>query len=193
MIGELVRLCRDSLQPRRQSTQNHGDRMSETAAAYTTRILGYLGDSDALATLEATPATLVGLVTNVDDARLGRKPAPDKWSIQEILAHLADAELVMGYRLRRVLDTNGVAIDAFDQERWAEVGRYEQARPRDSLSRIQAERAANVRLLRGLRPEEMEQYGIHSQRGKETIRHMSRMWAGHDLNHRRQIEAILGA
>jgi hypothetical protein len=167
--------------------------MTETAAAYTARILGYLGDRDAIATMEGTPAALAGLVANADDARLARKPAPGKWSVREIIAHLADAELVMGYRLRRVLDENGVTIDAYDQARWAAAGRYEQVPLANSLSRIQAERAANVRLLRGLRPEQMAQYGMHSERGKETITHMSRMWAGHDLNHRRQIEAILDA
>ncbi len=167
--------------------------MSETTAQYTARILGYLGQDDALSTLEATPATLVRLVSHVDNARLAHKPAPTKWSVQEILAHLADSELVLSYRVRLILAANGANIEAYDQLRWAAAGRYEQVPPQESLNRIQAERVGNLRLLRNLRPEQMEQYGIHSERGKETITHITRMWAGHDINHRRQIEAILGA
>jgi len=165
--------------------------MSETTAEYTARLLGYLGESDPLSTLEATPRVLVRLVANANASRLTHKPAPAKWSIQEIVAHLADSELVMGYRVRRILETNGATIDAFDQNRWAAIGRYERVPYMESVHRIQAERAGNVRLLRNLRPEQMEQYGMHSERGKESITHISRMWAGHDLNHRRQIEAIL--
>ena len=166
--------------------------MSETAAQYTARILGYVGEGDPLSTLDSTPAALVRLVSHVDHARLAHKPAPTKWSVQEILAHLAESERVLGYRLRRILGANGTPIESYDQNRWAAVGRYEQLPPLDSLNRIQAERTGNLRLLRSLRPEQMELYGIHSERGKESIAHMSRMWAGHDINHRRQIEAILG-
>jgi hypothetical protein len=165
--------------------------MSETAAEYTTRILGYLGNGDALATLEATPGILTRLVASLDDAKLARRPAPTKWSIQEILAHLADVELVMGYRIRRILASDGVSIEAYDQNRWAEIGRYDRVPTAESLDRIRVQRGGSMRLLRSLRSEQMQQHGIHSERGKETIVHTTRMWAGHDLNHLRQIEAIL--
>jgi hypothetical protein len=166
--------------------------MNETAAEYTARILGYVGDRDALATLEETPAVLTRLVSNIDHARLAHKPTPAKWSVQEILAHLADSELVLSYRVRLILSADGATIEAYDQNRWAAAGRYEQIPPQESLNRIHAERVGNLRLLRSLRPNQMEQYGIHSERGKESITHVTRMWAGHDINHRRQIEAILG-
>jgi uncharacterized damage-inducible protein DinB len=167
--------------------------MTETVAEYSARILGYLGDKDPLETLASTPGRLAALLADVDTARITLEPAPGRWSIQEILAHLADAELVMGYRVRRVLEATGVAIDAYDQNRWAAAGRYDRVPHTESLPRIQADRAGNVRLLRSLRPEQMEQYGVHSERGKETIAYMSRMWAGHDLNHRRQILTILAS
>jgi hypothetical protein len=166
--------------------------MSETAAAYTARILGYLGAREPLSTLEASPTVVADLVRQVAPARVANRPSPAKWSIQEIVAHLADVELVMGYRVRRILEHSGVAIDAFDQNRWAAVGQYNQVPPAESVESFRAQRAGNVRLLRGLSPEQRQQFGMHAERGKETVDHMCRLWAGHDLNHCQQIAALVG-
>jgi hypothetical protein len=166
--------------------------MSETAAVYTARTLGYLGTRDPLSTMEATPTVLADLGRQVAPARAAAKPSPTKWSIQEILAHLADAEIVMGYRVRRILEHSGVAIDAFDQDRWAALGQYNQVPAAESVESFRAQRAGNVRLLRSLSPEQREQFGTHSERGKETIDHICRIWAGHDLNHCQQITALVG-
>ena len=165
--------------------------MSETVQEYVARILGYLDGRDPIEVLEATPAGIAGLVGGVNAAALARQPAPGKWSIQEILAHLADVEIVLGYRVRRILETDGAAIDAYDQNRWAAIGRYAVVPVSESLDRLRSPRRANVRLLRSLTPAQLAQTGIHTERGPESITRLSRLWAGHDLNHRAQIERIL--
>lgn len=165
--------------------------MAETPQQYTQRVLGYVGDRDPLAILQETAAKLAALVQGQPDARLRQKPAPGKWSAAEILAHLADTEMVLGFRMRLILGQDGVPVQAFDQDVWAAFTHYDQIPAAESLEQIQVLRRANLRLLRSLSPEQLQQAGMHTERGRETVAHLVRMWAGHDLNHRAQVEKIL--
>ncbi len=166
--------------------------MSETPQQYTGRLLGYLDRQDPVVILKATPATLDRVISSVPPTVLKQRPAPGKWSISEILAHLADTELVLGFRVRFILGAPGSPIAAFDQDRWAIAGHYDKRDPRLSVATIRALREANLALLESLDPEQWKHDGIHSERGQESIEHIVRMWAGHDLNHLQQIERIIG-
>jgi len=162
----------------------------DAVAAYKAKILSYQEGADFLALQSAAPDTLASLIDGLSPAQLARRPAPDKWSIQEIVAHLADDELVGGYRLRLVLSSPGIAIQAFDQDIWARTGRYDKIDVRSSLELFRVLRQSNLALLRSLRPEEWEMFGVHAERGVETIRDIAMYFAGHDINHFKQIEAI---
>ena len=83
--------------------------MAETFEAYRNRVLSYLGDADPIAVQRATPSQLDRRLRDVAPEELIRRPSPEKWSIAEIVAHLADAELAMGWRLRNMLANPGVA------------------------------------------------------------------------------------
>ena len=163
----------------------------ESPSEYTRRILSYAEGKDPLAVLEATPDRLRQIVQNTPAAVLRRQPGPGRWSPAQIITHLADAEIVVGYRMRMVIATNGVDIQAFDQDKWAANLAYESADPRESVDLFEATRIANLRLLRRVDPRLHENYGMHSERGRETVTHMIRLYAGHDLNHLGQIERIL--
>ena len=165
--------------------------MKETPQQYTARILGYARGRDALAVLAATPSRLARMVARRTARELTRPPAPGRWSVGEILAHLADAELVAGYRWRMMISHSGGDIQAFDQDRWAAEHGYARAKPRASLEAFAAMRAFNLRLLRSIPSSAWRRYGVHSERGKETVEKYARMMAGHDLNHLAQIERIL--
>ena len=95
--------------------------MQETPQQYTQRILNYSSGKNALRVQQTTPGKLAALTRRLSPRQLKQRPAPGKWSIAEILAHLADAELVIGFRMRRILASNGTAIMAFDQDAWAET------------------------------------------------------------------------
>lgn len=164
--------------------------MSETPEQYTQRILGHVGGKDPLAVQRDTPGKLAKLVRGLKPAQLRRPPAPGKWSIAEIAAHLAEAELVVGFRLRMMLNKPGVTIQAFDQNVWAATSNYAKQDVKQSLAMFRALREANLRLLRAQPSENLERWGMHEERGKETVAHTVRMIAGHDLNHLGQIEAI---
>ena len=152
-----------------------------------------MGGREPLSLLAAAPHTLAGLVAAAPTALCTRRPAPGKWSIQEIVAHLADDELVGAYRIRLILAAPGTAIQAFDQDLWAETGRYAATDPGQGLALFRALREANLALLHRLSPAEWERAGVHAERGVESIRDIATYYAGHDLNHFAQIEAILAS
>jgi DinB family protein len=165
--------------------------MSETPQEYTKRILGYLNGKEPLTILAATPARLAELTRGRLASEFGRQPAPGRWCVSEILAHLADVEMVIGYRVRMILSKPGTAIQAFDQDEWAKLSRYVSVPAAQSLERQRVQRESTVTLLKALLPEQWEHYGMHAERGKETVSRVVEMAAGHDINHLRQIEKIL--
>lgn len=165
--------------------------MAETVQQYMSRILAYVGKQDPLKIQRATPKRLERLVRGVPKKTLRRRLAPGKWSAVEILAHLAETELVGGYRIRTILARNGAPIQAFDQNKWAQSGNYARHDPRKSLEVFRVLRESNLRLLQSVPRRKWNNYGRHEERGKETLARFVRLYAGHDINHLRQIERIL--
>ena len=164
--------------------------MAETVTQYVRRIRSYIAGKDPLRVQQATPGRIRKLVRRLPRRRLKRRPAPGKWSITEILAHLAEAELVGGYRIRMILSQPRTPIQAFDQDVWAKVGRYRELDARKSLLLFRALRESNLALLRSLKPRQWKQYGMHQERGKESVARIAEMFAGHDLNHLKQVERL---
>jgi len=164
--------------------------MQETAQQYIQRILGHLDGRDPIQIQQATAKKLQKLVKPLSKKQLSQRPEPGKWSIAEILAHLADAELVGGWRMRLILGNNGVSLQPFDQDVWAETFAYARRDPTTSLETFRVLRENNLRMLKALPKNLWENYGMHQERGKETLTHIVRMFAGHDLNHLAQVEKI---
>lgn len=165
--------------------------MSETPQQYTQRILGNVEGKQPLVVQAATARRLERLIKGVSTARLCKRPDPEKWSVSEIVAHLADGEIVGGFRMRLILGAPGTPIVAYDQDQWATSGHYDKRDPRKSVEQFRVLREGNLALLRSLTPEQWKHYGMHAERGRESIEHIVRMFAGHDINHLRQIEKIL--
>ncbi len=165
--------------------------MKETIQQYMQRISGYTEGKQPLAVQASTAKKLERLIKGKSTAKLRKRPALDKWSVSEILAHLADAETVGSFRMRLVLGAPGTPIVAFDQDAWVISGHYEKRDPRKSLELFRALREANLALLKSLTPEQWKHYGMHSERGQESIERIVQMFAGHDINHLLQVERIL--
>jgi uncharacterized damage-inducible protein DinB len=164
--------------------------MQETPQQYTARILGYVEGKNPLRVEQSTPQKLASIIKRLDKKKLTQRPGPDKWSIAEILAHLADSELVRGWRMRLILGQNGATIQAFDQDVWASTFNYRRRDPKASLQTFKVLRENNLALLKSVSKDLWENYGMQQERGKESIAHIVRMFAGHDLNHLRQVEQI---
>jgi hypothetical protein len=165
--------------------------MAETFEDYRKKLEGYVAGKDPMKVLRETPAMLRRLIQRKPAKLLARRPHPDKWSVREILSHLADDELVLAYRMRKVLEQPGGTIDGFDQTRWASVLHYEADEPARTIERFRGLREWNLDLFSRLSAEEWSLSGVHSERGRESLRDMARLYAGHDLNHARQIRAIV--
>lgn len=165
--------------------------MQETAQQYIQRITSHVQGKEPLKIQQGTAKRLQQLTKGLDRKKLARRPAPDKWSVAEILAHLADAELVGGWRLRSILGSNGTTLQAFDQDAWAKTFNYAKRDPKASIEHFRVLRENNLSLLKSIPKELWDNYGMHAERGKETVTHIVRMFAGHDLNHLQQIEAIV--
>src|SRR5258708_365590 len=106
--------------------------MQETIEQYKQRIMGYLGDQKPLKVQAATASKIERLVKNVPRAKLKMRPAPGKWSVAEILAHLADTEIVGGYRMRSILGAPGTPISAFNQYKSPQSHTYSKPDPHTS-------------------------------------------------------------
>ena len=146
---------------------------------------------DPLKTQATTAKKLDQLVKRAPASKLRKRPAPEKWSVAEILAHLADTEIVVGWRIRSILGAPGTPIQAFDQDAWAAAGNYAKRDPRKSIEQFRAVRDANLALYKSLAPEQWKHHGMHAERGEETLERILHMMAGHDINHILQIERIL--
>jgi hypothetical protein len=167
--------------------------MKETPQEYIKRITSQVEGQKPLEVQAVTAGKLQRLLEGVSREQLTKLPAPDKWSVNEIMAHLADTEIVAGFRMRMILGAPGTPIAAFDQDTWVTSGHYEKRDAQKSLELFRVLRDANLAMLASLTPEQWQHHGMHAERGKETIEQITRMFAGHDLNHLQQIERILAS
>ncbi len=104
---------------------------------------------------------------------------------------MADTEIVGGFRIRLILGAPGTPITGFDQDSWVRSLHYDKRDARKSLDQFRSLREANLALLKSLSQDQWKLCGIHSERGKESVETIVKMFAGHDINHIRQIEQIL--
>ncbi len=165
--------------------------MKETVQEYIQRIQGKLAGQRPLKVLAATSKKLARLIQGKSPARLRKRPAPDKWSAAEIIAHLADVEIVQSWRVRSILGAPGLPIQAFDQDSWVVAGHYDKRDPRKSFEQFRVLRETNLALLKTLTSDQWTHSGMHSERGEESVERITSMLAGHDINHLEQVEKIL--
>jgi hypothetical protein len=160
---------------------------------YLERIRTLSQNSDFLVAQRETLAVLADLIRGASESQLSRRPAPGKWSVGEILAHLAEDEVTSYWRYRQMIENNGVALNSFDQDLWSRLGDYQSRKPAESLQLFRLLREANLGMLALLSSEEWQRFGVHAERGKITVEDLARHMAGHDVNHIEQIRKILGS
>jgi len=166
------------------------DKISLKKNPYAKQLLLYVVDKEPLEVFESTPSAIAKTIRGLNNNQLQKPLKKGKWSIAQILAHLADGEIVLSYRFRKVISEPGSKIEYYDQNKWSKNLHYEKADCKKKLTLFTAIRKANVELLKSLSSTEWKRYGIHSERGKENIEKMLLLYAGHDMNHLKQIENI---
>jgi len=158
--------------------------------SYVRALLEVLGDEEPLIVLAELPGALRVLTRGLPRRALRRPEAPGKWSIVDVIQHLADSEVVFSYRVRMALAQDRPRLEGYDQDLWAARLRYRDATLASALAVLRPLRAANLRLLRSLDEDELQRVAVHVERGPGSVEDMIRMAAAHDLVHRRQIARI---
>jgi hypothetical protein len=159
-----------------------------TDGSYRDRILGLLGERNPVESLPATAARVETTARKLGEAGLSRRYGPGKWTGKQILAHLADCELAIGFRIRQVLSEEGHRIQPFDEASWAR--RYQDVDEETALASFLALRKWNLALLRTLGPADLDREAFHPERGPEKLGTIVRLLAGHDFNHLAQLEQL---
>jgi hypothetical protein len=154
------------------------------------RYAAALGDDDPVAVMAETPDLVRKLLRGLSQRQLRARPAPGKWSIQEIVAHLADGEVILGSRYRFIAAHDRAPLMGYDQDAFVERLGPLNASAADLADDFAMARAVNLGLLERLPEEAWDRIGLHAERGEESIRDMVAMYAGHDRIHLGQIETI---
>ncbi|MBI2680324.1 MAG: DinB family protein [Candidatus Solibacter usitatus] len=136
------------------------------------------------------PEVLAVVLTGVFGDEIDFTPAPGKWSIRQIIAHLADSEMVGAHRFRQVIAENNPTLVAFDQNAWAQNLDYARRLPKNSLDTFRRVRAENYELLKALPESTYERGGTHTERGPLTLRQLLDTYAEHAESHARQVQTI---
>jgi DinB superfamily len=161
------------------------------ADEYQTKLQAHVAGKDPITMQSETPRLIAALIKGRTDAELGERPRSDKWAVTEIIAHLAEDELVSSWRYRQMIENSGCTLPSFDQDQWARVGDYRSWKAADALDMFRLLRDANLRMLERLSNEEWDRFGVHAERGRISVRDLARHMAGHDMNHVDQIRLIL--
>jgi uncharacterized damage-inducible protein DinB len=169
---------------------NPAQRSVDQAQAYTKAVLDLLGSRDPIEVLSGTAAELSRLITGLSPEQMAHPEAPGRWSIAHVLQHLADSELVWGYRVRMVLAHDRPVITGYDQDLWADRLGYARADAQQAIADFGVLRAANLRLLSHASAADLARVGVHAERGEESVSHMMKLYAGHDVLHVRQLQRI---
>jgi DinB family protein len=156
-------------------------------------LLDLLGSRDPLVVMRELLPWLGDRLRDIPEARLRQAEAPGKWSVIEVIQHLADSDLVAGFRIRMMLTDDRPPIQGYDQDRWAQELLYRDVSLSQALDQLRGIRIANLHLWAGLSPSQLERVGLHSERGAESVGFLLRLMGAHDLVHRRQIDRILAA
>jgi len=162
----------------------------ELRARYASAVLGLIGDRHPVDVLRETPGAAARAVATMTPEKVLTPEAPGKWSVAHVLRHLADTDVVWGWRMRLILAQDRPTITGFDQDLWAERLDYAHADPNESLETFAILRRDNLRLIERATPEDLKRVGVHAERGEESAGYLVRLYAGHDLMHLNQIERI---
>lgn len=162
----------------------------EAVQAYVDTLLGLLGDDDPLEVMAGTVEAVRVAVDACPPALRRAREAEGKWSVVEVVRHLADMEGVYWYRLRRVLSQPGDIVQGIDQDAWAAALDYPGAALDESLEDLARLREMNLVWLRRRSEQDWAVEGVHAERGRESLGRMVQLLAGHDRAHLRQLARI---
>jgi DinB superfamily len=158
--------------------------------AYREALFSLVGAADPLSILQALPAAITQAIDGVSGIGLRTPEEPGKWSILEVVEHLADAEIVHAFRLRMMLTADCPQLPGYNQNLFASRFHYNDGSVTGAVALLSLLRERNLQVLRSVDVSDLDRIGVHGERGPESIRDVIKLTAGHDLVHRNQIRRI---
>jgi hypothetical protein len=140
---------------------------------------------------ERSPKEIAAAVSGLPDKVLRYKPSADRWCVLEVLAHLADVEIVYGYRLRQMLADEKPVIAPMDQDAWARNLGYMNGAPAELIAFYGLARHHNLRILRPLQTADLHKSAYHPEMQRQTtVAEIVERMGGHGAGHLAQIEEL---
>lgn len=140
-----------------------------------------------LSGLEASPVVVSELLRGKPESTFDKHPDPERFSLREVICHLADWEGVWLDRMQRMASEDKPTLPGYDEGQWAIDHKYSEANAQEQITKFIEGRKALVEFLKGLAPEQWERTGIHSQWGMISIQSLATLVIGHDGYHTKQI------
>ena len=144
-----------------------------------------------MAQMEKTPDEFVALIRGQNEAILAKRPDGKNWAAKEIICHMRDTDELFMSQFQTILTIDEPKFSPTDADRWAEDRQYLRNDVQEALAAFRRRRGENLKILRGLKPEQWERAGIHATRGRETLRNWVTLMANHDINHLDQLKRAL--
>jgi len=161
------------------------------ADEYVRAMIEIVADRDPIEMLAGAVGNLRDELARVPPEKITTPEAEGKWSILDVVRHLAETEMIYGYRLRMILAHDTPEIQGLDQDRWASIVKYSGATIDEFFSMLEILRNLNLKIYRDLTEDEKHRFGVHSERGPESVGRILKICAAHDEVHLKQIQRIL--
>lgn len=161
--------------------------------AYRKKLLDLLGDRDPIEVMSQTADVLSKIVGNHSKEAMQTRPFENKWTPNEIIGHLIDAEWIYGYRMRLIFSEEQPTILGMDQDLWVAAQRYNDRNPKELVEMFRSMRTINLSLWKQMSSDDLKRFGKHNERGEESLGTLLNLLPGHDLWHIDQINRYLDA
>lgn len=160
-------------------------------AAYYGKYIALVPDGDVVATLEAQGSETGRLLAGLSEQQASHRYAPGKWSVKEVIGHVADSERIFAYRALRIARGDQTPIEGFEQDDYVRGAQFDRLSISDLAAEFAAVRQATLRLFESLSPEAWVRRGV-ANKNEVSVRALAYMIAGHELHHRQVLREKYG-
>jgi hypothetical protein len=151
-------------------------------APYYTRYIALVSDGDVVDKLAGQLPGTLGFLRSLDEETGGRRYAPDKWSIRQVIGHLADSERIFSYRALRFARNDPTELPGFDEGTFVANGTFDARSLASLCDEYEAVRAASVAFFSSLDANEWARRGV-ANNNVMSVRALAWVLAGHELHH----------
>jgi uncharacterized damage-inducible protein DinB len=165
---------------------------SSEHAPYYGKYIALVPDGDIVATLEAQRSETARFLAGLSEQQAAHRYAPDKWSVKEVVGHVADSERIFAYRALRISRGDQMPIEGFEQDDYVRAAQFDRLSIADLAAEFTSVRQATLRLFANLSPDAWTRRGV-ANKNEVSVRALAYMIAGHELHHRQILREKYGA